>query len=64
MKRKVQLLTGLPAEHIRAKLHYHNREADIHRRALAFYLCEVADRTLYREFDTEGGGGGGAVQEG
>ena len=56
MKRKLKLEAGLPKERIRAKLHYHNREADSHRRALGFYLYEVADRKLYRDFGASSAG--------
>ena len=50
VKVRVTLTAGLPKDRVRAKLHYHNRALDVHRRALAFYLCDVDDRKLYEAF--------------
>ena len=44
---KMKLTPGLPKDHVKARLIYHNRSADVHRRALAFYLENIDSRRLY-----------------
>ena len=51
VKVKITLTQGLPQDRVLAKLQYHNQAAGVHRRAVAFYLCDVDDRGLYRHYN-------------
>jgi len=37
----VELVQGLPRNRLIEKIHFHARQGDVHRRALAFYLVDL-----------------------